>query len=765
MTQRPLVNFAELPTGSHLGGLDFPERRRHSRLGSMCTALAFLVVAPSALAAPGDADGDTISDSADLDDDNDCILDSQENVQAIEGFEYPVVPLVGGYDYFASSWPAGTSALSNSNGSAGAFSEATESTLLYTKGLKPQNGDIYIGLHSSGCFPQEVIRIDVDVDVESTEIRLQAFQFMWPDLGVTTFQNPGYLDIFGIQASADVTLNGTNQQNSTTIAAIEGVDLLGSSILIDNTTEWKPYVVSISPTVDYSALLLVPRSETGVCENDVFLGLDDLVLVGGADFDGDGLINELDLDSDNDGISDFYENGGDASLDANGDGTVSTAESAAATGGDADSDGDGLLDACDADPASTDADLSAGVVLDTDGDTHADFLDLDSDNDGIPDVVEASLTSGYTTNDGDISDEDSDGDGVADAYDTTTGFGGTFATPVDTDLDGIPDYLDEDSDNDLLTDAAESGLVQDGGDADLNGADDSIGATGQDPDGSINDPSADLGNEVGDTSEVAYRETDLDADGDGLNDLAETLLGTDPNKADTDDDGLDDGEEVGEDGVYDVGTDTDPLTADTDGDGLGDGDEVGEDGVYDEGTDTDPLLADTDGDGLDDGEEVGEDGVYDVGTDTDPLTADTDGDGLSDGDEVNTSKTDPLVADTDEDGLSDGDEVNTHSTDPNLADTDGDGLSDGDEVNTHGTDPNLADTDGGTVADGEEITNGTNPLDPDDDVEEEDTELPDEGDDTGEDRERGCGCTSTPSAPMGGFGFLLGLLALRRRRA
>jgi hypothetical protein len=58
-----------------------------------------------------------------------------------------------------------------------------------------------------------------------------------------------------------------------------------------------------------------------------------------------------------------------------------------------------------------------------------------------------------------------------------------------------------------------------------------------------------------------------DDDGDGLTNEQESLLGTDPNVADTDGDGLSDGDEVSVLG-------TDPLLKDTDGDGLSDGLEV-----------------------------------------------------------------------------------------------------------------------------------------------------------------------------------------------
>ena len=74
---------------------------------------------------------------------------------------------------------------------------------------------------------------------------------------------------------------------------------------------------------------------------------------------------------------------------------------------------------------------------------------------------------------------------------------------------------------------------------------------------------------------------------DGLRDDAEVFTyGTDPNKADSDGDGLSDGDEVTRQ--------TDPLDLDTDDDGLEDGEEVATYG-------TDPKDSDSDDDGLEDG--------------------------------------------------------------------------------------------------------------------------------------------------------------------
>ncbi|WP_374755141.1 hypothetical protein [Arcicella aurantiaca] len=218
-----------------------------------------------------------------------------------------------------------------------------------------------------------------------------------------------------------------------------------------------------------------------------------------------------------------------------------------------------------------------------------------------------------------------------------------------------------------------------------------------------------------------------DMDSDGLTDAEEAVLGTNPNKADTDGDGINDLKEVGADHIYTAGVDTNPLDADTDDDGLSDGAETGVDGVYTVGTDTNPLSVDTDGDGIQDGTEKGittpvadPDGAgpllgtntatfvadVDPATTTNPLSVDTDGDGLADGIEdankngkqdnetVGGTGTSPLVG------------YETDATDP---DSDSDGLSDGNEVLVRLTNPMDTDTDDGGTNDKQETIDGTNP--------------------------------------------------------
>ncbi|MCK6549573.1 OmpA family protein, partial [Myxococcota bacterium] len=245
----------------------------------------------------------------------------------------------------------------------------------------------------------------------------------------------------------------------------------------------------------------------------------------------------------------------------------------------------------------------------------------------------------------------------------------------------------------------------------------------------------------------------VDSDGDGLPDAEELALGTNPNDADSDDDGVVDGGEWN----YSVDTDNDgtvnALDADSDGDGILDGTERGVTAPpagtdvgagnfvpdADPSTTTSPLLPDTDGGSVPDGvEDVNHDGRVDVGeldpndpTDDVPVV-DTDGDGLSDDEEVAIG-TDPSDADSDDDGVIDGAEPGYgQDTDGDLAinardpDSDGDGLLDGTELGVTAagagtdvgagnfvpdadpsttTDPLDPDTDDGTVVDGDEDVN------------------------------------------------------------
>jgi hypothetical protein len=209
-----------------------------------------------------------------------------------------------------------------------------------------------------------------------------------------------------------------------------------------------------------------------------------------------------------------------------------------------------------------------------------------------------------------------------------------------------------------------------------------------------------------------------DDDQDGLTTIEEQLIGSDTLDADTDDDGVADGDETAGDEDIDGDGLVGVLDPDSDGDGLFDGLELGV---------TDPVADGTGFSGTNDGA-----GFFvadaDATTTTSDILDDTDGDGLSDG-----------VEDANQDGA-----VDVGELDPNdptdavqdlsgMTDSDFDGMPDHLEV-LLGRDPAVTgtatvpppDTDGDGVPDEVETFFGTNPnvpdLDSDDDGIRDDTE-------------------------------------------
>lgn len=88
--------------------------------------------------------------------------------------------------------------------------------------------------------------------------------------------------------------------------------------------------------------------------------------------------------------------------------------------------------------------------LDSDQDNIPDCYDIDSDNDGITDNIEWQSELSYIP----PKNEDVNKNGWDDAYDLS--LGGTYYAPEDTNDDGIPDMLDHDSDHDGISDYIEA---------------------------------------------------------------------------------------------------------------------------------------------------------------------------------------------------------------------------------------------------------------------------------------------------------------------
>ena len=347
-----------------------------------------------------------------------------------------------------------------------------------------------------------------------------------------------------------------------------------------------------------------------------------------------------------------------------------------------DDDGDGIL--------SIDEDVNGDGDLtndDTDGDMIPNYLDPDDDGDGIPTANED------LDNDGDRTNDNTDGDTLPNYLDPDDDGDGILT--IDEDLDSDGDYDEHDTDGDGTPNYLDA-----------------------------NDNDGPLG----------------DLDGDGITNADETTIGTQPDNADSDGDGVCDGViavmgvcVAGENAASGQNTDGDMLidALDTDDDGDGiltvdedinmDGDPTNDDTDGDmipnylDLNDNDGPLGDTDGDGIINSVETM------LGTLAD--NADTDGDGVCDGviavmgvcvageDAVSGLDTDnnmvinALDSDDDGDGISTLDEDINNDGDPNNDDTDGDGTPN--YLDANDNDGPLGDIDGDGITNGDETTIGT----------------------------------------------------------
>ncbi|HEX8566959.1 MAG TPA: SBBP repeat-containing protein [Pyrinomonadaceae bacterium] len=243
---------------------------------------------------------------------------------------------------------------------------------------------------------------------------------------------------------------------------------------------------------------LNPASKPEVCDgtdND----LDNSTDEGFTNTDGDNQADCVDSDDDNDGVSDVDEitagsdplnaaskpeicDGVDNDLNNEVDeGFVNTDGDSQADCVDADDDNDGVFDADEAaagsDPLNpnskpevcdgADNDLNEGVdegFANTDGDTQADCVDSDDDNDGQSDAdeqacgsnpLDANSKSTDTDNDGkpNCVDADDDGDGVPDTNDNCPLAANPDQANADGDAQG--DVCDADDDNDGVPDGTD----------------------------------------------------------------------------------------------------------------------------------------------------------------------------------------------------------------------------------------------------------------------------------------------------------------------
>ena len=429
-------------------------------------------------------DGDGIPDAVDLDDDNDGIADTDEcsDDGTFTVNVYNQSTFLAGTTTFAQGTPSSSNP---GNLSAGSGLTLQPSTTYYTNGNTVNNdGANATFLTVSGLDSTTLIDAQADNDYIDLPFTVDRFARIG-NVGFSIY------NITNSTAAMDIPINDLAGMQTAWYLSTDG----------GTTFETSPFFTDIfdasgdadigggtpDPAAFNSADNNVPNTflPKGQAVVRIYLfaapfengHIDDLqvVTVGSCDFDGDGIANSEDLDSDNDGILDVVE-AGNGSLDIDNDGQV---DGAVGT--------NGLPDAAE---SGTDGGAPTTALPNTDGTGNPDYLDIDADDDGITDNSEAQATGSYVPPSG----IDSDGDGIDDAYDpfddgptAGTGNTGVLITPENTDGTDLPDYLDLDSDNDGESDTIEAydtdndgvaDTTPSGNDADMDGLDDAFDTDG-----------------------------------------------------------------------------------------------------------------------------------------------------------------------------------------------------------------------------------------------------------------------------------------------
>ncbi len=403
-----------------------------------------------------DTDGDGVPDDIDLDDDNDGILDSEEGdcapIANNSGIEAPII--------------TGTT----------------------PSPLKTFNGGNIKMYHSSDVPFWETTASDHAIEIwnssnTATTPHANAHtgnQFM--ELNANEVAS-SYQDLPTIPGTT-LTWSVAHRGRSGTDNANVSIGAPGSVAVVETmSTDNSKWVV-------YTGVYVVPAGQTttrfqfdslgGESEGN-FIDSFSIICSSAVDTDGDGIPNHRDLDSDGDGIPDNIE--------------------AQTTSGYIPPNPDSPATYW-ANKGVNSAYLGGLTPVNTDGTDLPDYLDLDSDNDGIYDAVEAGHNEPHT--DG-VVNGSSGLNGLADVLETTADSGIINYIIANTDGTDLHDYVDLDSDGDGCSDANEAYH-----DPNADGGDNGYYGTG-------NPPATDAqGRVVGATYQVP-----TDADGNGIMDYRE----------------------------------------------------------------------------------------------------------------------------------------------------------------------------------------------------------------------------------------------------
>lgn len=332
-----------------------------------------------------DADGDGISDMVDIDDDNDGITDEEEYCSSINA-SFLTSSDVGERSVVINHTDTGYLRLDFSSMD-NSFQLDINGSTIHPSVLEFENGaldagDEYFVFQSDGSF------ISQPWVANSNGI---------PRLRLIV-NEVGQVSLYGSRTTSSTTLELMEAQGGTPF----------------NTIAWVPG--------NNNTFTLTNQAGPGP---EGFTG--ELFASAICDTDGDGISNEFDLDSDNDGIYDIVESGvlnESGVADNNNDGRIDGATT--------NSGSNGLFNAIE--DVDTEYAIPTYSILDSDADGSYDAYVLDADGDGCNDVREAGFTD--DNDDGYLGPNPVtiDADGLV-----TSGSGG-YTTPADNDSNTTFDY-------------------------------------------------------------------------------------------------------------------------------------------------------------------------------------------------------------------------------------------------------------------------------------------------------------------------------------
>lgn len=327
-----------------------------------------------------DTDGDGLYDYVDLDDDNDGILDTKENefCSTFAEFSNPVVGGVASNTSVNGEFYDGTLfTISETADFASVYSvDETNSSCVFagtsfTEG--EVNTDAVVLLASNG---NSTVEINFNQPVSNILLHIEG-------LDRRTMTIHGVDDVVMLSSNSQAELNGFVIRD-VNVSTVHDATCANDDASIEGT--FKLYGIYSSITLEFNN-----NGSTGLDGFFIQLSTEGC----SQDTDEDGIPNHLDLDSDADGCADAIEGGAtfvnpDLFIDLNIDGGSTSVHDNLGTT--VDSYGVPVVAGSNGQTIGVSRDSTINdYCLDTDSDGVNDYVDIDDDNDGIPDVEECQI--------------------------------------------------------------------------------------------------------------------------------------------------------------------------------------------------------------------------------------------------------------------------------------------------------------------------------------------------------------------------------------